>query len=93
VAYDELQNLHNSKLEQLNKLQSLNTDLTNNISDTQAAFEKQKVLITSLEYNQTELEEELEASEDQRESLKIDVEEANNKIIELEESLFSTKTI
>ena len=40
-----------------------------------------------------ELEEELEASEEARASLKNDLEDANQKAIELEENLFESKTI
>jgi hypothetical protein len=40
-----------------------------------------------------ELEAELDASEESRDSLKADLEDANAKIIELEENLFESKTI
>jgi hypothetical protein len=40
-----------------------------------------------------ELEAELDASEESRDSLKADLEDANSKIIELEENLFESKTI
>ena len=40
-----------------------------------------------------ELEAELETSEESRDSLKDDLEQANMKIIELEENLFESKTI
>ena len=40
-----------------------------------------------------ELEAELDASEESRDSLKADLEDTNSKIIELEENLFESKTI
>jgi len=40
-----------------------------------------------------ELEEELNASEENREILKADLEDANSKIVDLEEDLFESKTI
>ena len=50
-------------------------------------------LIKQLEAMKIELEEELEGSEEAREALKHDMELANQKIIELEENLFESKTI
>lgn len=57
------------------------------------SFDKQKLLISQLENMKMELEEELNASEENREILKADLEDANSKIVDLEEDLFESKTI
>lgn len=67
--------------------------MSNNISDAGDTHEQQKALIRQLEQMKIELEEELEASEEARDSLKADLEAANQKIVELEEDLFESKTI
>ena len=67
--------------------------MANNITDAGDTHAKQKALIKQLEAMKIELEEELEGSEEAREALKHDMELANQKIIELEENLFESKTI
>jgi hypothetical protein len=67
--------------------------LANNITDAGDTHAQQKALIKQLEAMKIELEEELEGSEEAREALKHDMELANQKIIELEENLFESKTI
>ena len=71
----------------------MNSDLSNNVADAGDSNQYQKSLIKQLEAMKEELEAELETSEESRDSLKTDLEQANLKIIELEENLFESKTI
>jgi len=74
-------------------LRAQNSDLKINATDANMSFDKQKLLISQLENMKLELEEELNASEENREILKADLEDANSKIVDLEEDLFESKTI
>ena len=71
----------------------MNADLTNNVEDAGDSQQHLKTLIKQLENMKHELEVEIEASEESRDSLKADLDHANTKIIELEENLFESKTI
>jgi len=74
-------------------LRAQNSDLNINATDANMSFDKQKLLISQLGNMKMELEEELNASEENREILKADLEDANSKIVDLEEDLFESKTI
>lgn len=50
-------------------------------------------MIRQLEQMKDELQMELEMSEDSREQLKLDLNDANEKIIQIEEELYESKTI
>lgn len=55
----------------------MNADLTNNVEDAGDSQQHLKTLVKQLENMKNELEVELEASEESRDSLKADLEHAN----------------
>ena len=90
---NDLQETHDGLIEHNNKLKRLNNDLNLNINDAGSDYEKMKGLVKQLQNMKLELEEELAASEEARESLKNDIDEYTQKIMLLEEDLFESKTI
>ena len=91
-----MQDLQQDLDDQMKKNSTLkceNENLCNHNDDQAKNVQKQKTLVKQLESMKDELQMELETSEDAREQLKMDLNDANEKIIQIEEELYESKTI
>ena len=89
----DLQNDLDQERRKNSQLKAENEQLSIQCADGGKYSNEQKILIAHLEQQKEELEAELEASEESREQLKLDLNEANEKIIQIEEELYESKTI
>ena len=89
----ELQEMLDAEHKKNSALRAENDELTGGIHAGKSQHEQSKSLVAQLEQMKEELEAELEASEESRASLKADLGDANEKITQLEEELYESKTI